>query len=133
MAMGRSGTYEAHNNCADDHIPRSVRLKWTGIWEFGAIVSLCLHTCIEAHVCESNTEPGHQTSNGCHVGKPSENLQRSRFDAHVRKRTEQRAEGDRNIRKPSFRRASKNFRRVAGNRKAICIWIGSGMETLRDG
>lgn len=75
-------THKADDEGADGTIPRRVRLEGGRERQSLAVDSLGLHSGIEAEIRVGDTEPGHETRDGRHLGEPVEHLAGASMDAH---------------------------------------------------
>lgn len=78
----RKGAYQADEECRTASIPSSIRLEPRVEGESSAVDALCLEALVKAEICDSNTKPRHEPSDGGHAGKPIENFSRTRHHGH---------------------------------------------------
>jgi hypothetical protein len=112
-----------HNGDDDARGRRIISREWLesrGERQRFSVEALCLHAFVESNVCEADSEPGHQTCDGGHVGEPTKYTTRSRRARHVSEQHEQRTENDGNVRKSTARCLQEDLWSIASCSKTIC-------------
>ena len=112
-------THKADDEGGDSTIPRRVRLEAGRVRQFAAIDSLGLHAGVETGIRVRDTEPGHETRDGRHLGEPVEHLAGASVDTHERQEGERRAQCERSHGQSIAKRLFEYRGRVSGNREAV--------------
>ena len=112
--------YQTDDKRRDNSIPCGKRLHSSVVRKGRTINAFRLQATIEANIGDADAKPGHETSNRCHVGKPSKDHSGTAGYSHERKRRKQGAEDDRDVGETRLGRPRKNCRCITSNSQAIC-------------
>ena len=117
-------TNQHNNGNTDEGIPSSEGLKVGIVGEFGSIAFLCLHTLVEAKVCDDDSKPSYEARNSCQWGEITKNFARARalLDTHVTEESKARVKYNSNDGQ-SIRQSIKEYSGcIPRRRQSILTW-----------
>lgn len=119
--MEKDETYQTDDQGCNSPVPRGKWLQASVVRKGHTIDALRLHATVEANVGYTDTKPGHEASNGCHIGKPGEDRSGTTGYSHEGEKGKRGTKDNRDVGETGLGCPCKDLGCITNDSHAICI------------